>query len=118
VDQQLISMASTCCQSITHSPTDTRFDLSAMNLPPSMTGLRFQAPPSVGQLLPSTRTADLSEDGETLDPAAEDDHDYDLPSVKQMLASSKRAKRVIDLTCDDDDDGDSKGGDDDHTEVC
>jgi len=123
----LISMASTCCQPITHSSADasvvtfskllppydasmfgcaTRFDLSA----PPMNGHRFQAPPAVGQLLPSARTADLSEDGETLD--SDDDG---LPSVKQILASSKRAKRVIDLTGDYDDDG--EGGDGDFTEV-
>jgi hypothetical protein len=81
-----------------------RFDLSA-----PMNG-RFQAPPAVSQLLPSARTADLSEDGETLD--SDDDG---LPSVKQILASSKRAKRVIDLTGDDDDYG--EGGDGDFTEV-
>jgi hypothetical protein len=116
-------MASTCCQLITHSSTDAsvvtfskllpsydasmfgcaaRFDLSAS----PMNGHRFQAPPAVGQLLPS----DLSEDGETLD--SDDDG---LPSVKQILASSKRAKRVIDLTGDYDDDG--EGGDGDFTEV-
>jgi hypothetical protein len=83
-----------------------RFDLSA----PPMNGRRFQAPQAVGQLLPSARTADLPEDGETLD--SDDDG---LPSVKQILASSKRAKRVIDLTGDDDDDG--EGGDGDFTEV-
>jgi hypothetical protein len=33
-----------------------------------------------------------------------DDYDDDLPSVKQILASSKRAKRVIDLTGDGDGD--------------
>jgi hypothetical protein len=83
-----------------------RFDLSA----PPMNGRRFHAPPPVGQLLPSARTADLSEDGETLD--SDDD---DLPSVKQILASSTRAKWVIDLTDDYDDDGES--GDGDFTEV-
>ena len=35
-----------------------------------------------------------------------DDDDDDLPSVKQILASSKRAKRVINLTGDDGEDGD------------
>ena len=126
-------MASTCFQPITHSSTDTsvvtfskllppydalmfgcaaRFDLSA---PP--TNGRFQAPPAVGELLPSARTANLSEDGEALDSDDDDDDDDDddLPSVKQILASSKRAKRVIDLTGDDDDDG--EGGDSDFTEV-
>ena len=83
-----------------------RFDLSAL----PMNGRRFQAPPAVGQLLPSARTADLPEDGETLD--SDDDG---LPSVKQILASSKRAKRLIDLTGDDDNDG--EGGDGDFTEV-
>jgi hypothetical protein len=83
------------------------FNLSA----PPMNGRRFQAPPAADQLLPSARTADLSEDGETLD----SDDDDDLPSVKHILASSKRAKRVIDLTGDDDDDG--EGGDGDFTEV-
>ena len=113
-------MASTCCQPITHSSTDAsvvtfskllhpydasmfgcaaRFDLYAS----PMNGHRFQAPPAVGQLLPS----DLSEDGETLD--SDDDG---LPSVKQILASSKRAKRVIDLIGDD-----GEGGDGDFTEV-
>ena len=83
-----------------------RFNLSA----PPINGRRFQAPPAVGQLLPSARTADLSENGETLD--SDDDG---LPSLKQILASSKRAKGVIDLTRDDDDHG--EGGDGDFTEV-
>ena len=47
---------------------------------------------------PSARTVDLLEDGEILD--SDDD---DLPSVKQILASSKRAKRAVDLTGDGDD---------------
>jgi hypothetical protein len=51
------------------------------------------------ETLPSARTVDLSEDGEILD--SDDD---DLPSVKQILASSKRAKLAVDLTGDDDDD--------------
>jgi hypothetical protein len=55
----------------------------------------FRPPPAVGESLPSARTADLSEDGEALD--SDDDDDDDLRSVKQILASSKRAKRVIDL---------------------
>ena len=35
---------------------------------------------------------------------SDSDDDNDLPSVKQILASSKRAKRVIDLTGDGDGD--------------
>jgi hypothetical protein len=71
---------------------------------------------AVGQLLPSARMADLLEDGETLDSDdVDDDDDDDLPFVKQILASSKRAKRVIDLTGEDDDDG--EGSDGDFTEV-
>jgi hypothetical protein len=86
-------MASTCCQSITHSSTDAslhvleaftpydasmfgcaaRFDLSA----PPMNGRRFQAASAVGQLLLSARTADLPEDGETLNSDDDDDDDDD-----------------------------------------
>ena len=122
----LILMASTCCQPIIHSyphafimesgfqsskpPTSSdtsrlgctaRFNLSAMDLPVSMNG-RFQVPPAASQLLPSARTADLSKDREIFD--SDDDDDNDLPSVKQILASSKWPKQVIDLTGDDDDD--------------
>ena len=125
-------MASTCCQPITHSyphaftvesgfqsskpPTSSdtsrlgcaaRFNLSAMDLPVSMNG-RFQVSPAAGQLLPSARTADLSKDKEIFD---SDDDDNDLPSVKQILASSKRPKQVIDLTGDDDDDREGDDGD-------
>jgi hypothetical protein len=126
----LISMASTCFQPITHSSAGasivkfskplplydaswfgytSRFNLSAMDLPALMNDCGFQAPPAVGELLPSARTADLSEDREALD---SNDDDDDLPSVKQILASSKRAKRVIDLIGDD-----GEGGDGDFTEV-
>ena len=38
-----------------------------------------------------------------------DDND-DLPSVKQILTSSKRAKRVVDLTGDGDDDREGDDG--------
>ena len=86
------------------------FNLSA----PPMNGCRFQAPPAVGQLLPSARTADLSEDRETLD-SDNDDDDDNLPFAKQILATSKRAKRVINLTGDDDDDGEDS--DNSFTEV-
>ena len=41
----------------------------------------------------------------------ENSDDDDLPSVKQILASSKRPKQVIDLTGDDDDDRESDDGD-------
>jgi hypothetical protein len=66
------------------------------------TDLQSQAPPALGQLLPSTRTADLLEDGEI-----SDSDDDDLPSFGRILA---RPKRVIDLSSDDDDGGE---GDDD-----
>jgi hypothetical protein len=131
-------MASTYCQPIAHStpysstiklgfqfsepPTlsdasrlgyAARFNLSAMDLPAPLNGRGFQAPPAVGQSLLPAYTAQLSEDGEIFN--SENDDDDDLPSVKQILASSKRAKRVIDLTGNDGDDG--EGGDGDFTEV-
>ena len=56
-----------------------------------MNGLRFQVPPVVGQLLSSARTTDLSKDGGIFD----SNDDDDLSSVKQILASSKRAKRWL-----------------------
>jgi hypothetical protein len=80
-----------------------------MDLPVSMNG-RFQVP-AAGQLLPSARTTDLSKDREIFD-----SDNNDLPSVKQILASSKRSKQVIDLTGDDDDD-DREGDDGDFIEV-
>jgi hypothetical protein len=86
-----------------------RFNLSAMDVPASMNGRRFQAPPAVGQPLPPACAAELSEDGEIFD------SDNDLPSVRQILASPKRAIEVIDLTCDDDGDSESDNGN--HTEV-
>jgi hypothetical protein len=83
----------------------------------------FQAPPAVGQFLPSAYTADLSEDEEI------SDSDDDLPYVRKILAPSKRAidltsdnhllsvkqilappKRVIHLTCDNDDEGEGDDG--------
>src|ERR1700733_7545442 len=66
------------------------------------------------QLLPSARTTDLSKDSQIFD--SDDDDDNDLPSVKQILVSSKRPKQVIDLTGDDDDD-DREGDDGDFIEV-
>ena len=106
-------MASTCCQPIAYSSPYA--SIKFLKLPASYDASvfrGFQLPPAVGQSLPSARRADLSEDGETLD--SDDDH-HDLPSVKQILASAKRAKRVIDLTGDDDDD--RKGGDGDFSEL-
>jgi hypothetical protein len=75
-----------------------------------MNGRRFQAPPAVGQPLLSTRAAELSKDGEIFD--FDDD---DLPSVRQILASSKRAIEVINLVCDDN--NNNRGDDDNYTEV-
>ena len=121
-------MASTCCQPITHSSTDAsvvtfskllppydtsmfgcaaRFDLSA----PPMNGRRFQAPPqpSASYSRPLARPTSRRMENPL------DSDDDGLPSVKQILASSKRAKRVIDLIGDDDDDGED--GDGDFTEV-
>jgi hypothetical protein len=47
--------------------------------------------------------AQLSEDGEIFDSKNDDDDDNDdLPPVKQILASLKRAKQVVNLTGDDD----------------
>jgi hypothetical protein len=52
-------------------------------------------PPAAGQLLPSTCTADLSKDKEIFD---SDNNNNNLPSIKQILASLKQPKQVIDLT--------------------
>ena len=105
----LISMASTCFQPIAHgtpyrsvvelgfqssklpNPSDTsvlgcaaRINLSTMDLLPSMNAVGFKRPRAVGKLLPSARTADLSEDGEIFDSG-----DDDLPSLRQISASSR-----------------------------
>jgi hypothetical protein len=80
-----------------------------MDLPAPINNRGFQAPSAVGELLLSARTADLSEDGEALN--FNDNDDY-LPFVKQILASLKRAKRVINLIGDD-----GEGGDGDFTEA-
>jgi hypothetical protein len=122
-------MASTCSQPITHSyphastikpsfqfskpPSSSdasifgcaaRFNLSAMDVPASIDGRRFQAPPAVGQPLPPACAAELSEDGEI-----SDSDDDSLPSFKKILA---RPKQVIDLTHDGD-----EGDEDDITKV-
>jgi hypothetical protein len=75
-----------------------------------MNGRRFQAPPVVGQPLPPICTAEFSEDGEIFD--SDDD---DLSSVRQILAFSRRAIEVIDLTCDDD--GDNEGDNGSHIKI-
>jgi hypothetical protein len=80
-----------------------------MDVPASMNGGRFQAPPAIGQPLPPTCAAELSEDGEIFD----SDDDDDLPSVRQILAPPKQVIEVIDLTCDDD--GNSEGDNDNHS---
>ena len=84
-----------------------RFDLSSMDVPASMDGGRFQAPPAVSQPLPPACAAELSED--------DSDDDDDLPTLRQILDSPKQAKQVIDLTRNND--GDSEGDDGNHTEV-
>jgi hypothetical protein len=129
-------MASICSQPITHSYPHTfivesgfqflkpppssdaslfgcaaHFNLSATDVLASMNSRCFQAPPAVGQPLPSACPAELSEDGEIFG----SDDDDDLPSVRQILALSKRVIEVVDLTCDDN--GDSEGDDSNHTEV-
>jgi hypothetical protein len=81
-----------------------------MDLLAPLNGRGFQAPPAVGQSLLPAYMAQLSEDGEIFD-SENDDDDDDLPSVKQILSSSKRTKWVVDLTGDDDDDRDGDDGD-------
>jgi hypothetical protein len=89
-----------------------RFNLSAMDVPASTDGGRFQAPPAVDQPLSPACAAELSGNGEIFD----SDDDGDLPSVRQILASPKQAGRVIevieviDLTRDDDSDSEGDDG--------
>jgi hypothetical protein len=134
----LISMASICSQPITHSyphastvkpsfqlskhPSFSdaslfgcaaRFNLSTMEVPASMDGGPFRAPPAGGQSLSPTRAAELSEDGEIFD--SDDDDNDDLPTLRQILGSPKQVIEMIDLTCDGE--GDSEGDDGNHTEV-
>jgi hypothetical protein len=82
-----------------------------MDVPASMNGRHFQAPPAVGQSLPPACAAELSEDGEIFD-SYDDDN---LSSPSRIWTPPKPLKQVADVTRDDD--GDSEGGDDDHTEV-
>jgi hypothetical protein len=63
---------------------------------------------AVSQLLLSARTADLSKDREVFN-SNDDDDDNDLPFVKQILASLKWLKHVIDFT---DNDNDNRESDD------
>ena len=86
-------------------------------MPASTSGRRFQAPPAVGQPLPTACAAELWDDREIFDfnDDNDDDDDDDLPSVGQNLAPPKQVIKVVDLTRDDD--GDSEGDDGNHTEV-
>jgi hypothetical protein len=80
---------------------------------PVLINSRFQVPPAVSQLLPSTRTADLLKDREIFNSDDDDNNndDNNLPSVKQILASSKWPKHVIDITGDDNDNRESDDSD-------
>jgi len=80
-----------------------RFDLSAQ----PMNGRQFQ--PSASYSRPLARPTSRRMEKPWIPTTTV------CPSVKQILASSKRAKRLIDLTGDDDNDG--EGGDGDFTEV-
>lgn len=130
----MILIAFTCSQLITHSyphasiiesgfqflkPSPSsdasifdcaaRFSLSAMDVPASMNGRRFQAPSAVGQPLPPTCAAELSKNGEIFNSDDDDAADNDLPSVRRILAFLRPAIEVVDLIGDDDDD--SEGDD-------
>jgi hypothetical protein len=95
-----------------------RFNLSVIDVPALINGCRFQASPAIGQPLPPTYAAELSEDREIFnsDDNADNNND-DLPSVRQILASAslKRATKVIDLTYDDNNNNKSDGSN--YTEV-
>jgi hypothetical protein len=74
----------------------------------------FQASPAVGQPLLFICAAELSENGEIFN--FDDDADNnDLLSVKQILASLKRATKVINLIYDDN--NDNKSDDNNYIEV-
>jgi hypothetical protein len=117
----LISMASTCSQPIAHSyprtpivelgfqfskppPSSdaslfgcaTRFNLSAVDVPASMNGCHFRAPPAVGRSLTPACAAELSEDGEIFD----SDDDDNLSSPSRIRTPPEPLKRAIDLTRD------------------
>jgi hypothetical protein len=130
----LISIAFICSQPIAYSysyvfivksvfyfskslPSDTSifgcatpFNLSTINVPASINSYRFQAPPAVGQSLPSACAAELSEDGELFDSG-----DDNLLSIRQILVSLKRAIKVINLTCGDN--NDNKNDNSNYTEI-
>jgi hypothetical protein len=65
-------------------------------------------PLAAGQLLLSAYTADLSKDKEIFN---SDDDDNDLPFIKQILASLKRLKQIINFINDDDDGRESDNDD-------
>jgi hypothetical protein len=68
-------------------------------------------PLAASQLLLSARTADLSKDKEVFNSDDDDDDDNDLPFVKQILASLKWPKHVIDFIGNDNDDRESDDSD-------
>jgi hypothetical protein len=63
-----------------------RLNPSAMDVPASIDGRRFQAPPAVGQPLPPACAAELSEDGEILS----SDDDDDLPPSRRSWPGQSR----------------------------
>jgi hypothetical protein len=88
-----------------------------MNVPTSINGRRFQASSIVGQPFSSVCAAELSKDGEIFNSGADDDNNDDdnFLFVRQILASLKRAIKIIDLTYDDN--NDNKSDDGNYTEV-
>jgi hypothetical protein len=83
-----------------------------MNVPASINGRRFQALSAVGQSFPPIYAAELSKDGEIFNFGADDDNNDDdsFLFVRQILASLKRAIKVINLTYDDNSDNKSDDG--------
>jgi hypothetical protein len=86
-----------------------------IDIPALINGYRFQAPPAIGQPLPPIYAAELSKDGEIFNSNDNDDDNNDLLSVRQILASPRRAIKVINLTYNGD--SDHKGDDGSYTEV-